>query len=231
MQRQELILELLHHSKKDDKIKNYQIPDPLSAGSQKDGMDNRHFLYRLYDVIIYEFNSTIPAMISAGVHCIAHIALYELMYYILHELKQILPRLIKGLPPFFVKSGFDGMLFILGAITMRSTGDLFWWCSEQDYECMQFDYPNRIRMKFWDARLMKFMRSSDVLRCTFFTLGYYLCYIGLYPFYTLLSGIYDEKSKLLMGLPSRNMTHGFCLDEIFSTRTLSEELERIGKIK
>lgn len=228
-QREKLVMDQLILSKKEDKSDTFQVPH-LPQQQVDECNQKRSPFHVLVDFVLYELNSTIPALLCVVLHCVAHIALYELVYYVCDEIKKQLGEFFELSSTFVNRNFYIGML-VVGTLMMRTTGDLLWWLNEKDYACVKFDYHNRYRLGFWDAKVLKYVRGNEVVRAIIFMLGYYLCYMGTYQFYLYLSKFFDEKSILLAELPSLLQKSSISTGSELTNSTCQAEIALQGKFK
>jgi hypothetical protein len=175
-------------------------------------------------------NSTIPAVFSVMVHCIAHNGIYDGLNAIFDMIKREVTRASES--PRIELTFFIVTLF-LGVLMLRLTGDLFWWLNDRDYDCLKFDYHNRLRLEYRDAKIMSWVRTRDLLRVTLYMVGYHFCYASASVIHFYVSYLFDQKEALLSELPSvKYGEEGVCLterDESFCSHTCQEEVDRQGK--
>lgn len=180
------------------------------------------------DFLTFELNSTVPAILSLLLHNIAMAGIFELgndclnMVYAgtaatFSSSSSSSPQLSEApdgddeldelqdefKPANMVEFCFFGAAFLLGCALMRSTGDLFWWLSDRDYDCLKFDYHNRIRLRYPGARIVHAVRSSLLVRCFVYMVGYNACYqMSQEIFEELSERLWNQNSNLLRHLPS-----------------------------
>ena len=108
----------------------------------------------------------LPAIASLLVHCMIHTSLYDGTIAVLEILKSYMTTASIQLLLFlndrnratpiskqhqgdddssllFMDYIWTTMVFTFGAILLRSTGDIYWWSSESNYELIKFDFRNR----------------------------------------------------------------------------------------
>ena len=161
---------------------------------------------RLYDTLLFEMNTTVPAVFSLLIHGIAHAAIYECITVIVDRLRRYLGHWDKTIIDVYIYAS----LLVIGVCLLRLSGYLYWWLSDQDYDCAKLAFHNRARLGMLDALSMLWVKQNDALRAALFIIGYYFCYIFATQIQSLLFIFFDESESLLEDLPSRKYEIGFC---------------------
>jgi hypothetical protein len=100
-------------------------------------------------------------------------------------------------------------LFYLGCIavsllTIRLTGGVFEWVSNERHDTAKFDLHNRIRLGYRDAKLHLWFRQHATFKFFLDTLAVYICLVGVsYLHYRLLSPFFANRDWLIDNLPSK----------------------------
>lgn len=187
---------------------------------------------RCHNWFIFEMNSMVPAVFSLLVHSIVHTSVYDGLHSCFGAVKAIFTN--SGESP-LIDLCFFGTIFFLGVLLIRLTGDLYWWLSDQDYAMVKFDFHNRRRLRFWDARVLSAIRVRQIVRVAMFMVGYNCCYSSISEFHFAMERFFfDQSEEVMANLPSAKFTkdHGMCLaerEESFCTRSCQDEIDRQGK--
>jgi hypothetical protein len=182
-------------------------------------------------MIAFELNTLLPAVISVTLHSLSHIALFDLLNCICEKMRRDISDYFDIDYAEYVNAVTYLTIFFIGIAMMRITGDIYWWSNDVDYLSIKFDYHNRIRLGMWDAKIIKMIRSYSVARAALCMIGYYLCYVSLYPLYIYYGSFYDEKAKLLADLPSLKHDNGICVPFELQSKTLELEIVPTGEWK
>lgn len=182
--------------------------------------------------VIFELNSIVPAVFSLIVHSIVHICIYDGLHACVDFVRRNVTN-TTGVRP-LIDLCVTGTIFFVGVLLIRSTGDLYWWASDQHYDVIKIDFRNRLRLSYWDARVISIVRARDFLRITMFTVGYHFCYSSTSQFHFSMERYFDRSEHVTTNLPSTqfNEEHGMCLarrDESFCAQTCQEEIAWQGK--
>jgi hypothetical protein len=190
----------------------------------------RSFSHRFYDYLIFEMNSVVPAVFSLVIHSIVHISIYDGLNSCLLAVKKMVAK--SGESP-EIDSYLFGTAFFLGFILIRFTGDLYWWLSDKDYDLVKFDFHNRRRLGYWDARILSTVRVRKILRVSMYVIGYNLCYLATSEFQFTMERFFDQRKEIIENLPSVKfqIDQGICLaarEESFCARSCQDEIRRQG---
>jgi hypothetical protein len=189
------------------------------------------FAHGLYNILVFEMHASIPAVVVLVVHCLAHNGLYDGLNAIIEATRKYLVH------PTEEGARIDlilyGTLFVLGAFLLRITGDLYWWLSDEDYDIVKFDYHNRLRLRYRDARAVWSIRKRNLLRVTLYMVGYYLSYVSSAVLFHHIKNLFDERQSIVEHLPSVvfQQSHGLCLaqrEESFCDHSCQVEIIRQG---
>lgn len=187
---------------------------------------------RCFDWLVYECHSVVPAVFSLMVHCLAHVGIFDgtVGIYEIVKAKITDEWELETTTPCY---SLDVAVFVVGAVLMRLSSDLFWWLSDQTYETVKFDLHNRVRLGCWDARLLVWVRDRSLVRITFFMAGFSMCYVStMLLLSTYMKQPFDQKDELLRRMPSSMMEEAVpqqTLDRIsFCTKACQDEIERQG---
>jgi hypothetical protein len=145
-----------------------------------DTKSDNTFLHRIYDVAMFEWYTTAPGIFSCGLHCLAHASLYDVIEIVFNEFRKYAERNITWVSAHTL-SLFVTLVF--GLALVRSSGYLYWWLNVSDYNCIKFDYHNRLRLNHWDARYLLWIKRRPILQATMFITGYHLCYKVVFHLY------------------------------------------------
>jgi hypothetical protein len=156
---------------------------------------------RMYDAMVFEVYSTGRATFALALHCMALAGIVELVGEMVRCFLGVVRQRFA-----FTSEWIDIALYIfvfaVGVALVRWTGYLYWWLGDQEYDCLKFDYHNRIRLGYSNARIMWAVRQSPVLRFWLFMVGYYLVYTTSHA---LMSYVYrwcGQQARLNQFLPS-----------------------------
>ena len=133
----------------------------------------------------------------------------------------------------WVELPVNSILFLFGVVLMKSTGDLFWWLSESDYDIAKFDFHNRLRLKDPGAQTMYKFRQHPVWRCVFTMIGYPICYLATLAIYAHIPSLWGPPRQLDLDdlLPSNRLdlaTYGLNETTFVCLNTCQEELDRLN---
>ena len=218
-------------ARNEDQKKHFQqrlddeIFQSFSKGHAGD-RDPKSFSRRCYDWCVFELNSSVPAMFSLFVHNVVHITFLD-------AITSVSDLVRRGLSDcsFFQGPKLDVAFFCFGILLMRTTGDLFWWLSDQDYDCVKFDMHNRLLLRCWDASVLSAVRARDVLRVALFMTGFYVVYTSTLVLLTYMQRPFDQTSEILENMPSANLeAPKQALLVSFCSNTCQDEIERQGAL-
>lgn len=170
------------------------------------------FPRRFYNYFTFEMSTNFPAACSLLVHSIVHNTLYDGLHSCFNAISAVFAKSSKSSE---VNVCLFAILFILGVFLMRFTGDLCWWLSDQDYDLVKFDFHNRWRLHYWDARILSSIRVRRILRVAMYMTGYNFCWMATSAFHFSLERFFDSRDAILEGLPSAKFEEGLgvCLAE------------------
>jgi len=186
---------------------NIQGKTPKTATPLED-QNIRTWLQRVSEFVLFERTSTIPAIFTLLLHNVAVICIFDLVDTFVDEAKKLWMSKLNSPSPqqeeqWWVESLFYGVVFATGCTLMRSTGDLFWWLNDREYDCVKFDYHNTIRLRcYHGARIIHAVRHYLVVRCLVYTIGYTLCYLVAQQIFDLGEDLWNQRESLLRYLPS-----------------------------
>jgi hypothetical protein len=149
----------------------------------RDTKSDNNFIHRIYDAAMFEWYTTVPGIVSCGLHCLAHASLYDVIEIAFNEFRKYAERKITCFSAHTL-SLFVTLVF--GVALVRSSGYLYWWLNVSDYNCIKFDYHNRLRLNHWDARYLLWIKRRPILQASMFITGYHLCYKVFYHLYEKL---------------------------------------------
>jgi hypothetical protein len=178
-----------------------------------------------YQHTIFEWYTILPASISLLCHCAAIIAFYDLMVELerstlnwLHRQITLISSLSSKLVVLssyaeagYVDLWYLGCIFLIGLCLLHSTGYLYWWLSNIDFNWMKFDAHNRIRLRApnssyyhdVDVRLIQFVRrQSSIVRLVLYMIGYYMVYIVSDAILACTFPYFGQQETILRYLPS-----------------------------
>jgi hypothetical protein len=179
-------------------------------------------LRRFYDAVLFEVHSTGRATFALAFHCMALAGIVELV-------GELVRCFLVGARRRFVSTSewIDICLYLLvfgvGITLVRWTGYLYWWLGDEEYDCLKFDYHNRIRLgsHYANARVMWAVRQSPVLRFWLFMVGYYMVYT---PTHALMWYVYrwcGQQARLNQFLPSAT----FLVNEFQTLQAAESEVD------
>jgi hypothetical protein len=151
-------------------------------------------LETLRNRFLFETHLTIPGLLAVLLYCSAHLAAYEVTQCIVLELTRIVQ---------------SELLFYTGCIavsllTIRLTGGVFEWVSNERHETAKFDLHNRIRLGDRDAKVHLWFRQHATMKFVLNTIAVYICLVGVsYLHYRLLSPFFANRDWLIDNLPSK----------------------------
>lgn len=130
--------------------------------------DSTSCLSTMWDALVFECHSTLPASLAMLVHCIALAGILELVCEcvrcIVSLTQQQIVKMAARMPMtngtatpkhFFGVFGSDAgvvecaihtTVCLVGLTLVRSTGYLYWWLPDAQRDALKFDYHNRIRL-------------------------------------------------------------------------------------
>lgn len=165
----------------------------------------------LREAMVFEIFTSVPAIFSIVFFCVAHVGIYQVFSYVIEQLTKQFYSLNSMLSQDLINLA----VFFVGFWLTRFSGYLYWFLSPSDYECVKFDFHNRLRLGKWDARCLRWVVGHDVARATLFTAGYYLCYIAVDYFHgRFVDAFFNEREALLGNLPSRQYDLHVSLDDL-----------------
>lgn len=210
------------------------IPD-LLAYRRLDPPRTPRWNERFRDTCVFEWHTSIPAIYCLIVHSIAHNALFEGLNAFLDALK---PRLaswtMSGGEPISDR-WFFGVVFVVGLLCLRLTGDLYWWLPDYDYDIVRYDFQNRLRIGPSFVNVTGWIRKYSILRVAIFMVGHHLCYVSAGVFVDYLQRVTDQKASILEHLPSVRLEEqmGVCYAELadsFCSKACQDHMETQGTL-
>jgi len=182
------------------------------------GTDRKGTSDRWREIVTFELGATLPATLSLIAYCVAHHGIFQATSRLCDELERAWVSYTRSVP---VKGGdltLDAMnviVFFFGFWLMKLSGYAYFFLSGIDYNCIKFDYHNRLRLGNWDAKILSWVVRHDSVRMMLFTAGYNLCFVvAEYFFGRFVYAAFDDKSAVLAGLPSRQYDFDVCLDDL-----------------
>jgi hypothetical protein len=146
--------------------------------SNRNNMNNNNRFVHMMDVWTFELNSSIPAACSLLIYILTETGIEE-------GVGSMMDRLLSRpwmthLFPQHVSSSLwwwwiqNTIVLLVGLLLMRWTGDLFWWARDPIYDMVKWEYHNRQRLGYRDAKWMAKVREKDAVRAMIFLVGIYL---------------------------------------------------------
>lgn len=163
------------------------------------------FFSTVQDVFTFELFCTIPAVFSLTLHTLLEYLFYEIACFVVSIVRNSLN---------LHEDTFIFLVLLTGLSLIRMSGYLYWWLSDSDYNCVKFEFHNRLRLGKWDARLFRWMQEHVYARCFIFVLGYYFCFIAVIHFYFRFANLWDESEKLMKDLPSSRSNLQVCVSDL-----------------
>ena len=154
------------------------------------------WLWNIWESIIFEMNSTLPAILSMLFYNILMISVFDLV--------EDFWGMLRGQSA-MIESSFTCLAMLVGGTLLYSTGDLGWWLNDRDHDHFKFDLHNRVRLPGWyGARFMHAVRYYLPVRWLVFLLGYNCCYQASQHLFELGEVVWNQSEKMLRNLPSNN---------------------------
>ncbi len=176
--------------------------DPSVCSSDTSYSRGRDWSSKARELALFEWHTTAPAIMSLVVHCFGHAALYDGIEVLSEEFKKYCG--FYGLQRWPIRPEFVALfiMFILGITLLRMSGFLYWWLNENDFLCLKFDYHNRSRLDWWDARFLLWMRRHPVCQALSYFAGYQLIFMVVNEIFYYSFYLFDQRQTILESLPS-----------------------------
>lgn len=170
-----------------------------------------HWRQYLYDTAVWEWHSTLPAVVSFVWHTLAHIGIYETLYAVVNLVQYKIHSGTSNTPTDILY----GAIFVMGMIGIRWSGSLYWWLADDRHNAVKFELHNRLRLRFNDALILQWMNQHAVIQCTAYMVGYCLCYMAVqYAHYRLGQVLWQHhRDVLLQQLPKRVLATAVCYED------------------
>ena len=141
---------------------------------------------RLYDMLLFEWHISAPAIMSLFFHTLAHASIYDVVEICVEEFKKRAELYFPAtttISSFYKEPMQNAFVFFVGISMMRLSGYLYWWLNDVDFKTIKFDLHNRVRLGFGDARYMLWVKRRPLFQALAFLFGYYLCYKVVFDAY------------------------------------------------
>ena len=205
LRERDLLLDLLNPVDTDaitqTKLQNL-LDELVPLPEQKGGL-----VSKIYETIQYESNTFVKAAFLVLLHVIAMESFYGFIRSIFDVFYRYMSDLLGTESDVFGICLHSG-LFVAGIVLLRSTGYLYWWLKDSDYDLFKFDCHNRLELNYPESRFISSVRSRDLLCLFVYLIGYNLVT-------TVAMYIQDEqdwlfsKQDILEALPSRILEYDY----------------------
>jgi hypothetical protein len=146
----------------------------------------------IWSTILFDCHHTGRAAIVLLCYCAAHLSIYEAIASLVYENS----RKIINQDAFYL-----GLVLFALALS-RLSGGLWYYTSDANYRATKFDLHNRLRLRMWDAKLLRWFVRHPTIKFTADYLAIYLALIGTSFFLSKFMGAFDQREALLAKLPS-----------------------------
>lgn len=174
-----------------------------------------------YDSMVFEWHGSVMASVSLLLHCWAYVGI---------------GRVLAMVEP--VHFGWWVGTLVVSVLLLRSTGDIYWWLSDDTASCVQHDRRNQAALLGRGHWILWLARENMVMRAALFIVGYSICYEGFVYFPVLFeSKIFDDWFSVVESLPSiaHKNDFGICPAEMdadsYCTSSCQTGLERSGEFR
>jgi hypothetical protein len=146
----------------------------------------------IWSTILFEWHHTGRAAIVLLCYCAAHLSIYEAISALVYEHS----RKIINQDAFYL-----GLVLFALALS-RLSGGLWYYTSDANYVSTKFDLHNRLRLRMWDAKVLRLFVRHPTIKFTADYLAIYLALIGTSFFLSKFLGTFDQREALVATLPS-----------------------------
>jgi hypothetical protein len=155
------------------------MPPPLETSECRSQHDSTSFHSWMYELAMMEWHITAPALMSLCIHSVAHISMYDIVDVLAEEFKK---KYLRQQHNILLD---NSILLFLGMLLVRWSGYLYWWLNDNDFSCIKLELHNRLKLGFWDAQSMLWIKRRPFFQAMSYFLGYNLCYKVAYDVYCL----------------------------------------------
>ena len=152
----------------------------IVADNQRGADEEPGFLQRFCETALFECCITVPSVVVFALHSLVHASMYDVI-----EIVAEAARLYWQEYGAIASLAIHALIFCLGFSFMRASGFLYWWLNSDDYNCIKFEFHNRLRLKDAQARFMMWVKERPRLQALLFIAGYHLCYYVVFKVYEL----------------------------------------------
>lgn len=146
--------------------------------SSKDLDRGASTVVRLWWMVLFEYNLTLPSFFTVMIVLLGHTTFYCTVDVLL---KSLYYNVFENLITF---DQFVVGQILLGLSLIRVNGNIFYWLSPRDYNLVRLEMQNRLSIRSRDAQFLKRIKGS-VLSSAFNMFGYYFASIGVFHFYSI----------------------------------------------
>ena len=145
----------------------------------------------------FDLYYTLPSFITVILYCIAHLSLSELVGCLISEASKSVTNL----------NAVYFSVLLMGLILMRTSGHLWQWVHDDEYQLVKFDMHNRKALNELDAKILLWLRRHKLFRIVLNIASLYLCFISVSHFLSsvILPSLFDIRQSILEGLPSQQL--------------------------
>ena len=155
------------------------------------------WLKRVHLLLHFEAFHTIPGVLSVVCYILACSSVYSIIDHGCRNLS-------KEISNYFGTNTFYAGVLCISLWLLRITGVLWYWTEGHSYDSVKFEIHNRLRLGYWDARLMSWLLKKHVRYMYAISLGAFygayvaICYfqdLGMAFLWSSLDSFYDALLK------------------------------------
>jgi hypothetical protein len=183
---------------------------------------------RWLDWLIYEVNMFLPALGGLFLHSVLMGGFFEIVQCMFQKVYSFTTLELQS-DTAATRLIVIVQLLMIGIVALRYTGYLYWWLNDRDYDCLKFDYHNRLRLGDRDAQRIHRVRSHWLVRMIVYMLSYNLIFLMVNEIYYILPYVWGEHmSQRLTDLPSAtsSLDHALSTDGFACLLPCHQEMER-----
>ena len=156
--------------------------------------------------IQFEYQQSIPGVVSLVIYCIAHASSYELISNTVYEGLEAANTMTTSKPGTYHNDAYlYALVLVLGCLLARFLGLAWDFIGPLSYERVKFVYHNRLRMGAKDAVYLHWLQetfSESAIGCLHIV-SYYCVYIGVVFYVNQLAFLCDfQRKDILSKMPS-----------------------------
>lgn len=154
---------------------------------------------QLYETVIFELNTTLPAIVSVTIYTMATSSFYNTVTSVIYEIhRKVNPNGGQVIYDLFYLSSF-----LMGMYLMKLSGYIYYFLPDNVYDCAKLDYHNQIRLGTWHARWLRWIQLRPRVAKLLYLTGWYIAYptIGIW-LSKITTRFVNQRESLVNGLPS-----------------------------